>query len=71
MNPRKAANTHTPTHTLLPVLSVSICAARLRDLLSVLHPVALLVDAVGARQVALQSETVAFHGKRGVFGGGD
>lgn len=54
-----------------PVLGVPVRGARLWDLLSVLHPEALLVDAVHAGQVALQRENVAFHWKHGVLGGGD
>lgn len=57
----------------LPVLRVLVRAAGVLDLLPVLHPEALLVDTVGAAQVALQREgwTVALHRKRGVFGGDD
>lgn len=51
-------------HTL--VLSVFILAARFRDLLSVLHPEALVVAAVGACQVALQREGIV-HWQRGVL----
>ena len=51
----------------LPVLSVLVCGARFSDLLAVLHPVALLMGAVGAGQVALQCEAADVPDERGVF----
>lgn len=51
-------------HTL--VVGVFSLAARLGDLLSVLHPEALVVGAVGAGQVALQRQVVV-HGQRDVL----
>lgn len=67
----RSQRTQTHVHTHGPVLDVYVRRARFRDLLSVLHPEALLVDAVHAGQVALQHESVAFDGKHGVLGGAD
>lgn len=57
-------STHVCAHTL--VVGVFSFAARLGNLLSVLHPEALVMGAVGAGQVALQCQVV-FHGQRDVL----
>lgn len=76
--PSGCQHTHTHTgarahasHAHRPALGVSVGGARFWDLLSVLHPEALLVDTVHAGQVALQHENITFHRKYGVLGGAD
>lgn len=71
MSPDESGSQRTHVHAHRPVLDVYVRRARFRDLLAVLHPEALLVDAVHAGQVALQHEDVAFDGKHGVLGGAD
>lgn len=55
----------------LPVLRVPVWRVCFGNLLPVLHPEALLEDALCGWQVALQRERVAFHGQRVVLRGGD
>lgn len=74
----KSEDTHVDTGVIRSrlaqsVLGVFVGAARLGDLLPVLHPVALDVCTVGAGQVALQGErrAVTVHGQDDVLRGGD